>query len=56
MATATSVVAADSITEKIFIREFVGSKNSALNNFSLNFTEVIMNANKVIPENLVAVR
>ena len=27
-----------------------------LNNLSQNFTEVIMNSNKVIPENLVAVR
>ena len=37
-------------------KEFIRSKNYALNNFWWNFTEVIMKANKVIPENLVAVR
>ena len=33
-----------------------GPKNFALNYFPRNFTEVVMNANKVNPENLVAVR
>ena len=32
----------------------IGSKNCAFNNLSVNFTEIIMNASKVIPENLVA--
>ena len=36
--------------------ELTGSKKFALNNLRLYFTEVIMNANKVNPENLVAVR
>ena len=36
-------------------REFIRSKDYALNNLQ-NFTEVIMKANKVIPENLIAVR
>ena len=31
-------------------------KNDALNNLIWNFTEVIINANKVVPKNLVAVR
>ena len=39
------------------IREFIRSKNCALNNyFWCTFKEVIMKVNKVIPENLVAVR
>ena len=36
-------------------REFIRSKNLALNNLSRNCTEVVMNENKVIPENLFAV-
>ena len=36
-------------------REFIRSNHFVLNNLSWNFTEVIMNANKVIPENLFAV-
>ena len=36
--------------------EFIRTKNYALNNFWWNFTEMLMKVNKVIPENLVAVR
>ena len=37
------------------LQDIIGSKNYALTNLNKNFTEVIMNANKVIPENLVVV-
>ena len=40
---------------KEFIAEIYGSKNSSLDNLSSNFTAMIMKANEVIPENLVAV-
>ena len=36
--------------------EFKRSQHFALNNLSWNFIEAIMNANKVIPENVVDVR
>ena len=35
--------------------EEIGCTNFTLNSFNLNFAEVIMNANKVIPENFVVV-
>ena len=39
----------------IVVIEFIRSKNFAVNNLSCTFTEsdVIINANKVVPENLV---
>ena len=38
------------------LQEIIRSKNYALNNFSWNFTDVITNANKVIPESVVVLR
>ena len=38
------------------LREITGSKDYSLNIMRLKYTDVIMNANKVIPENLVYVR
>ena len=35
------------------LQKIIGSKKCALDNLSLNFTEVKMTANKVIPENLL---
>ena len=35
--------------------EIIRSRNFALDNLRCYFTEVVMNANKVIPENLVVV-
>ena len=37
------------------LEEIIGYTNFTLNSFNLNFAEVIMNANKVIPENFVVV-
>ena len=38
------------------LQEIIGRNFFALINSSLNFTEVIIKANEIIPENLVAVR
>ena len=40
-----------SYTESL-LEEIIGSNNFALNNLILNFTAVMRNLNKVIPENL----
>ena len=42
--------------EKLAIESSYGPKYSALNYFSLNFTEEVMDDNKVNRENFVAVR
>ena len=42
--------------EDLYIEEHKRGKNFALNNSRWNFTEVILTANKLIPENLVVVR
>ena len=45
----------DSVIESSF-QEIIGRNFSALITFNLNFTEVIIKANEIIPESLVAAR
>ena len=44
------------VMESIVVESSYGPKNFALNDFRQNFPEAVTNANKVIAENLVAVR
>ena len=41
----------NNITDIEQVYEIVGGKDSALNNLNCNFTETIMNTNKIIPGN-----
>ena len=44
------------VVKKSSLEENIWSKNYTLDNFNRNLTQVIMNANKVIHENFIAVR